>query len=297
MIRFTAFHTRFSMPLLTALTPLLAIRLGMRLPLAQLALALVVHELAHLLAAKLCHVSISEIRLLPFGGSARMENPYGLRPSQLFAVAAAGPAANLICAVCFAALAQWGLWRTGDAAAHVHINLTLMLFNLLPALPLDGGRMFYAILQRPLGQTRALHIGVVMGRFLALLLTSSAIFGWYSGGRLNLSFLLAAVFILCSAHDERDALQRASLQTLEGIDAPIQPARLFQLDADATVSDALRLLRPKEASWFVISKNGKPDGLLDGRTLAEYIRKGGASDAAIGALAVLQLRIKHQLTR
>lgn len=271
MIRFRALGTRFSLPLLSLLFPLLAARLGMGGGTLALALSLCVHELGHLLAAKLARVEIREIRILPIGGSIRMENPYGLSPAQLLATAVAGPAANLALMLLCAALAQWRLLAPAQAAGTVRSSLVLLLFNLLPALPLDGGRALYALLRPRLGAQRALNVGIWLGRLLAAALLISFFGLRLRSGKWNLTLLLAAVFLIGSERDERSALLRSRAELLAETldpDDPPRPARLYQLDGETRVCDALRLLRPRESAWFVLTEGGVPRGLLDGRSLA-----------------------------
>ena len=282
MIRFQALGVRFSLPLLALLAPLLALCLGLRGDMAGILISLALHELGHITAAKLARVEILEIRILPFGGSARMENPYRLTPGRLIAVAAAGPAANLLLMLLSAALAHWGWIRADAASGVVRASLTLMLFNLLPALPLDGGRMLYALLQCPLGEARALRTGIWLGRLLALLLAAGMLFLRLRSGKWNLSFLLAAIFIIVSEKDERSALLHSRAELLERSLSPTtepMPARIYQLDAHTPASEALRLLRPRESAWFVLTEDGAPKGILDSRSLVQQVLKNG--DAAL----------------
>lgn len=292
MIRFHAFGVSFSLPLLTLAAPLLALRLGLRGSMHALAPALCVHELAHLLAARLARVQISEIRLMPFGGSARIENPYRLSSAQIALVAAAGPAGNLLLMLLSAACAHWALLSPASAAAHLRANLMLMLFNLLPALPLDGGRILFALLARPLGEARALRAGLHAGRLLAGFLFATALYGVLRGGKCNLTLILAAVFILASQQDERRALIASRALRLEEAmaeDPGPRPARIYQLDARTSAAQALALLRPRERTWFVITAGGAPCGLIDDRSIARHIVEKGAPETALGELRGLRL--------
>lgn len=291
MIRFRALGVQFRLPLLALLTPLLAAKLGMRANLPAMAIALSAHELAHLLAARLAGVEIAEIQLLPFGGSAKMENPYRIPPARLVAVALAGPAANLALIVLCAALTQWGLVQATSAAALFQMNLTLMLFNLLPALPLDGGRILYALLQRPLGESRALRLGIWLGRVLAAALLAAAVGLGFRSGRWNLTLILAAVFLLASGPDESAAWARSRAQRLGDAleSAAIRPVRILQLPADTSVSRALELLRPRERCWFLLTDGGNPRSLLDERSLLRHLIDGGAPEAMLGELTAYRL--------
>ena len=292
MIRFRALGVNFALPLLTLIFPILALRLGMRGGMFPLFLALGVHELAHLLAANLARVEIAEIRLMPFGGSARIENPYRLSPGQLIPTALAGPAANLLLAVLIAALAQWNILSPAHAAELVSPNVTLMLFNLIPALPLDGGRVLYALTQRPLGERRALALGIWLGRVLAALLFLGFLAGGLGHGRWNLTFLLAAIFLLASGRDESGALDAARAHALEGAleaDDEPRPTRIYQLNASTSARQALALLRPREQAWFVLTNGGAPGALIDGRSIIAHLVNGGSPETALMELPAYRL--------
>ena len=292
MIRFRALGVNFALPLLTLIFPVLALRLGMQGGMFALFLALGIHELAHLAAARLARVEIAEIRLMPFGGSARIENPYRLSPAQLIPTAIAGPAANLLLAILLAALAQWRVLDPIHAAELVQPNLLLMLFNLIPALPLDGGRILYALLQRPLGETRAQAVCLWFGRILAALLAFTFVAGGLRHGRWNLTFLLAAIFLLSSGRDETGALTAARAQSLSdalGSAEEPRPARVYQLDGQTTARRALSLLRPREPAWFVITSSDAPAALIDSRSVVSHLVQGGPPDTPIGKLPAYQL--------
>lgn len=284
MIRFQAFGVAFRLPLLTLAMPVLAARLGLQGELGAVMLALGLHELAHILAARAAGVRITEIQLLPFGGSARMENPYQLPPGRVIAVAAAGPAANLLAAFIWGFLAHRGLVTAAYASAFIQPNLILFLFNLLPALPLDGGRILFALLQRPLGEIRALSVGLWLGRLLTASLLCTALAGGIRSGSWNLTLMLAAVFIIASARDERNALVRTRADRLEEqLHSPAspRPTRIYQLDDGTTLRQALALLRPREGAWFVLLRDGNPYRLMDGRSVVAQLLNGGAPDAAL----------------
>lgn len=287
MIRFQALGVRFTLPLLTIITPILARHLGMQGSLGGVILALGVHELAHIAAARLTGVAIQEIRILPFGGSAHMENPYRLPLRQILPVAAAGPAANLTLAICIAACAHWGWLEVGQATKLMQPNLILCMFNLIPALPLDGGRMLFSLLRRPLGEKKALATGLWSGRILAFCLLSAALIGGIRTGIWNLSFALAALFILISSYDERSAQIKSRAQQLSDLlasDFDGAAARLYQLDASARADRALSLLRPREAAWFMLTREGKPAGMVSAQEVLNFLLNGGTPDAALEEL-------------
>ena len=284
MIRFQAFGIPFTLPALSLFAPLLCVRLGLKMNLCALMIGVGLHEFGHILAARIFRVRITEIRLLPFGGSARMENPYGVGVPQLFATSAAGPAANLLCATVFAALAQWHLIRPESASAHISVNLTLFLFNLLPALPLDGGRMLFCMLQGLFGRSAALKAGILLGRILATAFLLLAVYGYLRTRRLNLCLILVSVFIFASAGDEQSAMLEAKVSQLSKQLKETLPVRIYQLDKGTSILDCLPLLRPREAAWFLLTEDGEPSGLLNANRIADHFSQGGSQDAPVGTL-------------
>jgi len=259
---------------LALLFPLTAMLLGDAGFVALLTLSLAAHEFAHWLAALALHVGMPSIRLTPFGGMARIENPYGVPPSRLCIVAAAGPLANLLIVLVAAALCHWLPSLSFIIIEAMQINLLLMLFNLTPALPLDGGRILYALLSCKVRASTALRICLLTGRILAACLGMLALTGLILHGKLNLSFLFAAVFILASAPDERCALSDSRIQTLterlKPITAPTR-ADLIAIDADTPPRTALLAARPHSPALFAVYRDGKLSEIIDDRTLIRKI--------------------------
>ncbi|MCA9667933.1 MAG: site-2 protease family protein [Myxococcales bacterium] len=125
------------------------------------------HELGHALVARRLGVGVSGIDLHFFGGAAKLSSmPKSSRDEVL--IAAAGPAVSFA----IAALAGLGYLLSGSLAVATLalINLVLGAFNLLPALPMDGGRIFRALLSRRLGRIRATEISVTVARVTAVAL-------------------------------------------------------------------------------------------------------------------------------
>ncbi len=137
---------------------------------------IVVHELAHALVARRFGSTTKEILLLPIGGIANIDK-MPRRPSHELLVAIAGPAVNLVAAGGLAlALGLAGVdyvpATTADlqsfAAQLLWINLGLAAFNLIPAFPMDGGRVLRAVLAMVWGYTRATRIAVSIAHVIAL---------------------------------------------------------------------------------------------------------------------------------
>ena len=165
--------------------------------------SVLLHELAHSYFAKRYGVNIYSITLLLFGGVASMEIPK--KPGQEAKMAFAGPLTSLIigviCLLTYSyiispnpALSQNSvyliIWILGS------MNLMLGIFNLLPAFPLDGGRMLRSIFAMKMSYVKATHNAASIGKFVAILM---AIYGIYSG---DLWLLLIALYIYGGASNE-----------------------------------------------------------------------------------------------
>src|SRR5262249_28708322 len=137
------------------------------------------HELGHALTARHFGIGTRDITLYPIGGVARLEG-MSERPAHELWIALAGPAVNLAIAVlltsalCIVTLFDPTL-VTGSLAGLfllrlLGVNVTLVLFNLLPAFPMDGGRVLRALLAMGLGHLRATRAAAAVGAVMAVLM-------------------------------------------------------------------------------------------------------------------------------
>lgn len=129
--------------------------------------SVLLHELSHTIMAKILRVQVAEVELLPFGGQAKIEDFTGLDPDREIYIALAGPIMSLSLAAFFYLLPPHLLHKT---SLLLQINLFLGLFNLLPALPLDVGRILRAILSLRIGYKRATSVAAGLGKTIAILL-------------------------------------------------------------------------------------------------------------------------------
>jgi Zn-dependent protease/predicted transcriptional regulator len=172
----------------------------------------VLHELSHAVTARRFGIRTRDITLLPIGGVARLEK-MPEKPSQELVVALAGPAMSLaIAGVLFGILALLGgpkglqdLQLVGGPflTKLMWINLTLALFNLLPAFPMDGGRVLRAAIALRTDRGRATEIAAGIGQAMALLL---GVVGLFS----NMFLVVIAVFIWIGAKGEASVEQLKS---------------------------------------------------------------------------------------
>lgn len=171
------------------------------------------HELGHALAARQYNIQTKDIVLMPIGGVARLER-MPTKPLQELWIALAGPLVNLfIAGVLFTyllfthALSMTGVSiEVGSFAMRLMLtNLFLMAFNLLPAFPMDGGRVTRALLATRLEYAQATQIAATLGRAMAVL------FG-IVGILTNPFLLLIAFFVWTGAGQEaRSALLRSAI--------------------------------------------------------------------------------------
>lgn len=171
-------------------------------------LALSLHELAHSLMARGVGLRVERIELQPFGFVARMEPAAGW---DALAIAAAGPLFSLLAAMgCAAARSQWPL---PFVEAFGKANLSIALVNLLPALPLDGGRMLRALLSRYLSEDTCLGLGAVLGALAgAGLLALGALL--LARGDKNVTPAIFGIFLFLAALGEYREGRHARMESM-----------------------------------------------------------------------------------
>jgi Zn-dependent protease/CBS domain-containing protein len=160
--------------------------------------SILLHELGHAVVARRHGLSTQSITLFIFGGVAQLEkDPRDGRAE--FWMAAAGPAVSLVLAGLFYACATLPFLGPSAAAVAKYlalINLILALFNLVPAFPMDGGRLLRGALWGPLGKARATRIASGAGTFFAFALIFSGVFSLLRGDALGgLWYVLIGWFI------------------------------------------------------------------------------------------------------
>ena len=236
----------------------------------------VLHEFGHALTARRYGIKTRDVTLLPIGGVARLER-MPEKPLEELRVALAGPAVNVVIA---AALAVWlGLTGRMEPVGRLSVtggpflqqllsvNIFLALFNLVPAFPMDGGRVLRAILATRMEYTRATHIAATIGQTVAF------IFGFI--GLFYSPFLLfIAFFVWIGAAQEASMVQMKS--SLGGI--PISRAMItdfHSLSPENTLAEAIDATLKGSQKDFPVIDQEKIVGVLMQKDLLRALAQRG----------------------
>ncbi len=260
--------------------------------------SIVFHELGHALAARREGIEVAGIDLFLFGGLMHMRSE-PQTPGAEFRVAAAGPLATL--AVIAAGVAAgvgmegWGAFRdaatlsTGSVSVAmllvsivVTMNVIVLVFNLVPAYPLDGGRIARSIVWRLTGdRNRATRAAAAVGRGFGWLLIAAGLALLATGDPLD-GVYLAVLGWLLGSQARGVAVQTAFTERLEGVTvADIMDAQPVTIGADTPALRAYEdfFLRYHGYEWFAVVE---PDGRYVGRALREPVME-AAEGANAGA--------------
>lgn len=247
--------------------------------LAAIFVCVVLHELAHCLVGRRRGLVVHEIDLLPIGGVSRLEN-MPETPGDELAVAVAGPVASVLLGLVAALLATAAsvsifpvdLVDGPFLARLAWLNLLLAAFNMLPAFPLDGGRVLRAALERRHDLEQATRIAATTGRWLAFALIATGMF-------VNLWLAVIGVFIYLGANAEEAATSlHLRLAGRRVRDVMLAPPMTF--DASVTGSELRRVVQRSGQDVFPVARGGCYVGVVDRRSLA-----GAPDDASAGDLA------------
>ena len=187
----------------------------------------VLHEFGHVLMARRYGIPTRDVVLLPIGGVARLEY-FPTNPRQELFIALAGPVVTLAIAVAlYAFLEVFGAGPRGIGSLITFgsrfldnllvVNVYILLFNLIPAFPMDGGRVLRATLASRMGLLRGTRIAATVGKGIAVLF---GVYAFYGSRSTNWFLLLIALFVLMAATGEAAAVEARSRH---GQPPPVNP--------------------------------------------------------------------------
>ncbi|HVZ51123.1 MAG TPA: site-2 protease family protein [Pseudolabrys sp.] len=250
-------------------------------------LCVLLHEFGHIFTARAFGVPTPYVTLLPIGGVAQLER-IPEEPWEEFLIAIAGPLVNVGITL---VLLLFGAHLTTNAAgavdnAHVSmidrlafVNLFLALFNLIPAFPMDGGRVLRAALASRFGYVRATELAASIGQFVAFALG-------FIGLLYNPILIFIAIFVYLAASSEAHMVALRAVS--RGV--PVSHAMMTQfatLKPEAHIDDAVQtLLQTSQGEFPVVDGAGKPVGLLGRGDLIRAIKTLGPDARVADAMNV-----------
>ncbi|HYA06813.1 MAG TPA: site-2 protease family protein [Xanthobacteraceae bacterium] len=256
-------------------------------------LCVLLHEFGHIFTARAFGVATPEVILLPIGGVSRLER-IPEKPSEEFLIAIAGPAVNVVIAALLVVVGGANFQPGHLAALDISkgdligqlavVNLFLAVFNLIPAFPMDGGRVLRALLATRLGYVHATEVAAMIGQWVAFLLGFLGLFG-------NPILIFIAIFVYLAASAEAHLVAIRAIS--QGV--PVTSAMMTQfatLTPDEHVDAAVEtLLRTSQGEFPVVDGLGRPVGVLGRNDLIRALKQLGpdakVADAMTAAIPTL----------
>jgi Zn-dependent protease/CBS domain-containing protein len=247
----------------------------------------VAHEFGHIFMARRFGVTTPTVTLLPIGGVAQLER-IPEKPSVELLIAVAGPAVNVVIAVVLvlvfgASLDARNLVAVNNSAIGMLdrlavVNLFLVLFNMIPAFPMDGGRVLRAALASRLGYVRATEIAATIGQFVAFGLGFLGLFG-------NPLLIFIAIFVYLAAASEAQLVAVRAMS--RGV--PVRAAMMTQfatLHPESSIDEAVEtLLRTSQNEFPVVDGDNRPVGVLGRNELIRTLKQLGPDASVAEAMS------------
>lgn len=245
----------------------------------------VLHELGHALTAKKYGIKTRDIILLPIGGVARLEKMPD-KPSQELWVALAGPAVNVVIAATLAAylytfnsftpVSQLAGASGSFLERIMAVNIFLVVFNMIPAFPMDGGRVLRALLATRLSYSKATQYAATLGQGIAVLFGIAGLF-------YNPLLLFIALFVWIGAAQESNLTQMKS--AISGI--PVSNAMLTNFETltrNQTLQQVVELTLAGTQKDFPVMDDGSVEGVLTQSDLLAALSRNGQQSPVYEAM-------------
>lgn len=244
-----------------------------------------IHEGFHLLTASLLGIEVEEVELLPFGGVARLGEELALYPQREILIALMGPLSSIMLGVVAYMFCSYHHLLPFLA----RINMTIGLFNLTPALPLDGGRILRSILTTKMGLYGGTKGALFLSKVLALLLGGLSIYGVLRG--MGSIFLLIISFFVYYAAGKEDRgistlmmkyilRKREDYRSLE-----LSLMAIMVVRSHLTLRDLIKHLFPHRLHLFyVVDQDLSLLGVLLEMDIIEHLIEGEDLSTKVGTL-------------
>lgn len=233
------------------------------------------HELCHVMAAWQLGYRVTEIVLLPFGGVAKIDGMQGSGWREVVIVLA-GPVGSALCA----GICRW-LMADGHALVQMmaEINTMLALWNLLPAYPLDGGRMMRILFGYMMTQKKAVGRTASISYVIAAVLLFYAVYEWCVYGEIWVSMIFMAAMIVRLSKAERQYQSLIPLYTMVRKQRALReqgyaPTKWYTVRADMRACDVVELFRPQTYTMIrVVTQEGAECGILSETVIWQGLEK------------------------
>src|SRR5579884_1515228 len=261
-------------------------------------LCVLLHEFGHIFTARAFGVTTPYVTLLPIGGVAQLER-IPEQPWEEFLVAIAGPLVNVVITLVLVYGAGAELQASAASAVDstriamidrlAAVNLFLALFNLIPAFPMDGGRVLRAALASKFGYVRATEIAAHIGQFVAFALG-------FVGLLYNPVLIFIAIFVYLAASSESHMVALRSVS--RGVPVSVAMRTQFiTLVPRAHIDEAVHaLLQTAQGEFPVVDDAGKPIGVLGRADLIRAIKTLGPDASVADAMGSELPVISHRAT-
>lgn len=239
------------------------------------------HELGHALAAKRYDINTKDITLLPIGGLARLES-LPEKPTEELVVAIAGPAVNIVLALITALFItipgaedltiqlSSGVNSENFFLNFFIVNVWLALFNLIPAFPMDGGRMLRAILSMKFERYKATNIAARIGQTFAIVFVFLGVF-------INPFLVFIGLFVFLAAKAESEFTQTKSL--LHGYKVKdVLMQQYNSIDAGQPIKTAVKMLLDGQSKNFLVTENSHSVGTLSREEIIRALAEQGENE-------------------
>ena len=240
-------------------------------------LTVFMHELGHALTAKKFGIKTKDITLLPIGGVAQLER-LPEKPSEELMVAFAGPMVNIVLALItslFISLPNTSEEMVAELENGVNagnfflnfylVNIILAFFNLIPAFPMDGGRVLRALLSYKLERHQATKIAARIGQALAI---GFVLLGFYS----NPFLIFIGIFVFMGAQIESEYTE--SKYMLKGYKVrDVLMKQYPTIDYNETLETAVKIMLDSQNKHFLVTENDIPMGTLNREQIIAALAK------------------------